>query len=159
MKYCSNQGCKEINPQPEENFSLDKEGSYSWRRSKCKMCRKLERKEWAIKNREKSNDYMRKYNSQHKDEKKYKERYQNRSLKKRYGLTLVEYRQMLENQNHQCAMCDRTTAELKKKLIIDHCHLSTKVRALLCYSCNRSLALIENKELYSRAKAYLEKYL
>lgn len=146
------------NPQPEENFYLAKEGKYSWRAGKCKNCRFLKRKLWGQKNKEKFNAYMREYNAEHKDSKKFKERYQNRSLKRRYGLTLDQFKAMLEEQNHTCLLCGRTTAQLKKKLVMDHCHLTGKIRGLLCHGCNRSIALFDNPELFEKATAYINKH-
>lgn len=156
MKTCSNPKCTEINPQPEENYSIDKEGSYTWRRKRCKTCRFLDRKKWGEDNRKKFNAYMRKYNGEHKDSKKYKDRYKNRSLKKRYKITLGEFNEMLEAQKHTCLICERTTAQIKNRLVVDHCHSTGIIRGLLCHGCNRSLAFFDQPILLHRAMKYLK---
>lgn len=57
---------------------------------------------------------------------------------KGYSLTFEEYLIMLENQNTRCAICQHT-----KKLVVDHCHNTGKVRGLLCTGCNIKLAFFE----------------
>lgn len=58
-------------------------------------------------------------------------------LKKRYGLTLDQYDQLLESQAGVCAIChNKDETEL---LSIDHCHSSNEIRGLLCGKCNRGL--------------------
>lgn len=74
------------------------------------------------------------------------------ALKRNFGLTLAEIERMKELQGNVCAICKR-----EKKLVVDHCHNSGKVRGLLCSLCNTHLGYIEeSKETLLRAISYLE---
>lgn len=49
----------------------------------------------------------------------------------------LERQKMSDLQKQKCAICDRHENEFKKRLCIDHNHKTGKVRALLCYYCNK----------------------
>lgn len=65
-----------------------------------------------------------------------------------YGITIEEYDAMSEKQGHVCAICGNAeTAMIRdtvKKLAVDHCHQSGKVRGLLCADCNRALGMFKD---------------
>ena len=43
------------------------------------------------------------------------------------------------------------------KLNVDHCHITNKVRGLLCHDCNRALGLLkDNTSILSSAINYLQ---
>lgn len=63
-----------------------------------------------------------------------------RDLRNKYNLTPKQYDDMLELQNNQCAICGKSPMENKKRLSVDHCHKTKRVRGLLCYRCNTGLA-------------------
>ena len=63
------------------------------------------------------------------------------NLRKRYGITLDEYNEMLEQQDGHCAICPRSDT-----LCVDHCHTSGKVRGILCKRCNTAIAYINELE-------------
>ena len=44
-------------------------------------------------------------------------------------------------QDNRCAICG---AMPKKPLFVDHCHVTGKVRGLLCVSCNTALGLLKD---------------
>src|SRR5262245_42938009 len=72
---------------------------------------------------------------------------------KRYGVTLAEYDALLEKQGGLCAICRKHS---KRRLCIDHCHLTGTVRGLLCDSCNLGLgSLKEDQASLVAALAYL----
>jgi len=78
--------------------------------------------------------------------------------KLRYGITLEEYEQLKIQQNGLCAICKMPPSS-QKGLIVDHCHDSNKVRALLCYSCNSFIGLAkDSEEILQSAITYLKKY-
>jgi len=58
-------------------------------------------------------------------------------LKKSYRMEPEEYEAMVKLQNGACAICGRT--EEKRRLSVDHCHQTGKVRGLLCNTCNAGL--------------------
>ena len=82
-------------------------------------------------------------------------------LRRAYGISLKEYRQMLVQQAHKCKLCFGEGFLMKDthsmKLVVDHCHTSGKVRGLLCHNCNRALGLLQdNRQTLERALAYLK---
>lgn len=73
-----------------------------------------------------------------------------------YDITLEYYNSLLIAQNFCCAICNIPETLLKKKLSIDHCHKSGKVRGLLCHSCNVALGHFrDNKDFLVNAIEYL----
>ena len=79
------------------------------------------------------------------------------NLKRKYGLTEDEYLAMFQAQDGKCACCrckentiDHRT-EHPRKLAVDHCHTTGKIRALLCNACNMSLGLLEESPERMRA--------
>ena len=81
-----------------------------------------------------------------------------RKLRKKYGITLEDYDQMLKNQDYKCKICGTTETRNKSTeyLVVDHCHKSKKVRGLLCDYCNVGLGRFEdNTERMQKAIEYL----
>jgi hypothetical protein len=70
------------------------------------------------------------------------ERTRNNDLKRNYGITLDEHTKMYEEQNGRCAICKNEGNGKWKKLCVDHCHATGKVRKLLCHHCNTALGLV-----------------
>lgn len=78
-------------------------------------------------------------------------------LRAKYGISYTEYKSKLEAQGGACAICEKVGA--KRRLGVDHCHSSGKVRGLLCTKCNAALgALNEDPSLFAKAVAYLRKW-
>lgn len=88
----------------------------------------------------------------------------NRKLNK-YSMTEDEYHRMFTEQKGLCAICGKEeTAKYSndktkvKKLSVDHCHSTLKVRGLLCFLCNRGLGYFkDDKNLLTNAIKYLSK--
>lgn len=78
-------------------------------------------------------------------------------MKKTYGLGFDEYNATLEAQGGVCAICNAAPPNhRKKRLSIDHCHTTGRVRGLLCDPCNRALGLLkDNPDLMLKAISYL----
>lgn len=78
---------------------------------------------------------------------------------KKYGITLLEYKEMEIKQNFKCAICLRPPFgrnAINNRFDIDHNHETGKVRGLLCSDCNTSLGKFEDSiERLQRAIAYL----
>jgi hypothetical protein len=77
-------------------------------------------------------------------------------MKGRYGITirLDDYLSLIEKSNGVCAICGKKE---NKKLAIDHCHTTNKLRGLLCSKCNRGLGYFDDKiELLEKAIKYLK---
>lgn len=76
----------------------------------------------------------------------------NTLLKHNYGITLEDFKQLERDQNFKCAICRRAG----RKLVVDHCHESGKVRGLLRKTCNQGLGLFyESPMILNGASLYL----
>ncbi len=78
-------------------------------------------------------------------------------LQLRYGLTYEQWEAMRQAEDYRCMICGISEEELGKKLDVDHCHDSGKVRGLLCNPCNTMLGHARDKvEILEAAVAYLK---
>lgn len=78
-------------------------------------------------------------------------------LKKKYGISLEEFNQMVEKQNGCCAICGKHHSEnFMQSLCVDHDHKTGRVRGLLCRRCNAGIGnLNDSIQLLQNAVAYL----
>jgi hypothetical protein len=75
-------------------------------------------------------------------------------LKIKYNLTLEQYEKMMQSQNGFCLLCGGQGG--KKALCVDHCHVTGKIRGLLCDLCNRGLGYFkDNPKTLQNAIKYL----
>ena len=87
----------------------------------------------------------------------------NKTLKRKYGITLEQYDKLFAAQGGVCALCKRaeTTKRRKKgegreRLAVDHCHDTGRVRGLLCFKCNTAIgSLGDTEEDAKRVVEYL----
>lgn len=79
------------------------------------------------------------------------------SLKYLYDISPEDYNRMFEAQEGKCLICGTHQNDLKKKLFVDHCHHTNKVRGLLCAECNLGLGKFKD-DLYlvTKAMEYLQ---
>lgn len=82
----------------------------------------------------------------------------NQKLKAAYGITLEQYNELLAKQNGMCAICGSPPGDGRSKYLhVDHCHLTKKVRGLLCGNCNQGLGRFEHDVgVLSEAIRYLQ---
>lgn len=73
-------------------------------------------------------------------------------LKFYYGLSLEQYDELLEKQQHKCAICG-TLDNRGHPLCVDHNHSNGMVRGLLCHRCNQGIGLLDDNTV--RATRYL----
>lgn len=163
MKSCHL--CKKT--KDESNFNIDMAKS-DMLSSRCKPCHKKYAKDWKIKNKERvqktganyykiNRERIRKnaknHYEKHKDSisLKNKERYnkdyrsfKHQDLKKLYKMTIDQYEQLLEQQNHSCAICKTHKDNFTRDLSVDHCHITNKIRGLLCTNCNRAVGNVKD---------------
>lgn len=72
---------------------------------------------------------------------------------------VLEYNKMLHNQDFKCDICRIHQDCLKNSLCVDHCHLTGKVRSLLCHTCNIIIGLFKEDICFiDKAKLYLIKH-
>ena len=68
-----------------------------------------------------------------------------RDLRFKYNITIEAYDIMFKNQNGVCKICNKFRPIKGKpySLVVDHDHITNKVRGLLCSSCNLYIARID----------------
>lgn len=96
---------------------------------------KAYRKEYGRRNAEVTKAY-------HQSE-KVKNKAINRHMETKYGLARTQYNEMIESQHNQCKICGVSFGD-RYTIHIDHCHVSGKVRGLLCYNCNLALGNVKD---------------
>lgn len=87
--------------------------------------------------------------------------YDNAYYMRTYGITKGGFDSMWHEQSGKCALCGGSgflmRGHHRKRLVVDHCHRTNKVRALLCHNCNRALGLFrDNPHVLRKAAAYIE---
>lgn len=118
--------------------------------SHCKTCCRTQAKEWKANNKERCRETNKKWNSNNYSKKRY------RDLKQKYGITPEHYDEMYLQQGCKCKICETHQDQLSRKLSIDHCHKTGKVRGLLCTYCNSLLGNCKDRvDLLEKAKLYL----
>jgi hypothetical protein len=133
---------------------LTKEQTYSSgktrhgkKRFRCKKCRYEDALTYRKLNR--ANHLKQSRNYEKNNTKRRSSRFKERLNK--YGITIEQYEEILKKQSGLCAICNR-----KKRLCIDHCHKTGKVRGLLCFNCNALLGQANDSiEIIDSSKAYL----
>ena len=79
-------------------------------------------------------------------------------LKRRYGISLRQYEELLSDQAGVCAICEGPLTGKNKEYQIDHDHSTGKIRGLLCSYCNLLLGQArDDLTILTRAFSYLEK--
>ena len=83
-------------------------------------------------------------------------RHHERIVMTRYGLDPGEYDRMLAAQHGVCKICRRSC---HRRLSVDHCHATNKVRWLLCSKCNVGLGQFDDDpELLREAANCLDEW-
>lgn len=107
-------------------------------------------KAYRLKNKEKIKEIKLRF----KESPNFKNKSKNSRLKNRFNITFDQFNSMLIEQNYVCKICKKSeTAVYKykgqiktKDLAVDHCHVTNKVRGLLCSNCNRALGHFKDSE-------------
>jgi hypothetical protein len=142
----------------ESNRRLAKQQYYQENKEKITAYRKA----W----REKNKDYKKEYHKKNRDAlllkaKEYwaKNKLKSRStwLKNAYGITLEDYEAMKLRQNGLCAICQKALDFTRKAAYVDHCHVTRKVRGILCPRCNILIEFFDQEnfdQLLNAARKY-----
>jgi hypothetical protein len=165
---------------PPENFSKSKTSTRGYQ-YKCKLCvsdydktkprldyQKEKVSLWRKTNPEKKAEQKKRHYLKNKEkiDQKAKDWYNNNkdrskgnAIQRKYGITTEIFNQMRESQQYRCAICGTGEDSLKKKLVIDHCHNTGKVRKLLCTNCNVAIGMFkENPRIMFLAMEYLKEF-
>lgn len=80
-------------------------------------------------------------------------------LKRKYGLTSVQWDELLTSQGGRCLICKTDKPTGKKPWDTDHCHTTGRVRGILCHHCNVLLGHAkEDVDTLRSAIEYLENH-
>jgi len=153
LKYCPR--CRET--KRTDSFYSD---SHSTARAKlhgwCKACHSERGKTYREKHREKIRTWMRRYHAMN------PALWKHAVLKNKYGISLDEFKQMVQRQKGRCAICKIRHRDMPKgksrhtKFHVDHCHKTGRIRALLCFHCNRRLDVLATPKILRNSALYLE---
>lgn len=123
-------------------------------RSECKSCSKTKNKKYFENNKQTLNQKQKEWNSSN------KQKVRNSKLKRKFGINLEEKEKLFSLQNHQCAICKTKENIRDRDWDVDHCHITGKVRGILCSNCNRGLGLFkDDPSTLLSAFAYLKKHV
>ena len=89
--------------------------------------------------------------------------WRDQNFRKNFGITLVQYQAMSDNQGGVCATCKRPERRTRGGKVtwmaVDHCHSTGAVRGLLCSSCNQAIGLMkDDPEILRAAADYLDRH-
>jgi len=153
MKKCY--GCGQL--KSESEFGKNS-GRKDGLQSQCKDCMKAKRQRPEFKNREskrkkqwmKENPDLILLNTL-------------RRASKRIGLNsekvIAHYFSKLDEQSGCCEICGKHVSALRRRLDLDHNHITLQLRGLLCENCNKRIGLCwENIVILKKTIRYLEKY-
>lgn len=78
-------------------------------------------------------------------------------LREQFGITSADYDEILQRQDGCCAICRLPNYDQSgRRMHVDHCHETGKVRGILCSSCNTALGKFKDNTNYlERAIEYL----
>lgn len=86
-------------------------------------------------------------------------------LKRVYGITIDQYNELLESQDHCCAICRKHESEFNKRFSVDHAHTKSDwvpegmIRGLLCFSCNHLVVgRHTDAKIFENASRYLRQH-
>ena len=162
MKQCNK--CGEIKPLSDfYKLATMRDGH----RNDCKVCNLAAKKarydadpraaiarvqRWQQANKERHLAAQRK-RRQHPD---FKRKERDAHLRRKFGITLDEYDEMLRAQGGVCAICGRPPRD-DISLHVDHDHEHGRIRGLLCFRCNNALGDFgDDYDTLLAAQAYLD---
>lgn len=123
------------------------------------------REDWRRINKEKKKEYDKIYRLANKERIKEAKKAQHdplrireRQLKRKYNISLDDYKKMLLEQDNKCWTCSKKAEdETGKGLVVDHNHSTGQVRGLLCSKCNTAIGLLqENPVILQKVSKYLQ---
>jgi hypothetical protein len=151
------QDCFHKNPQNKSGYD-----------HRCKDCRAVISNKRYYKDIERSRTIGRKNTAKHRETKHI---YRVKSyVKKRYGITVEELNNFvnkhLSKYGMSCEACGKeviTVGRVKKpkekRIVVDHCHKTGKLRGMICDECNKALGMVNDDiNILNSLIKYLKKY-
>lgn len=153
-KVCAR--CKEEKPVSEFHrtpLKYNKSGYVSY----CKPCQKVYSDAYrnSPQGREKRRESTKRYKANNKTKiwlanKAYvktdgfRRRNNERKKRRKYGITVGQYNEMVAAQHGVCAICGKPPKDGGRRLSIDHCHETNVIRGLLCDAHNIGLGMFHD---------------
>lgn len=125
--------------------------------NECPKCKAARHLEWRRKNREHCLAYHRNYTRTHPE--KMRAFYRKRELWRKYGISILDYDNILLSQGGKCALCGSDNPKgYFGRFHVDHDHKTNKIRGLICGNCNLIIGHAgDDIRLLRLAIRYLEK--
>lgn len=74
----------------------------------------------------------------------------------KYGISPEAVYSLLSEQDGLCRICPK---DIRANFNVDHCHVTDKVRGLLCNNCNTGIGLLrDSPDILREAAKYIEEY-
>lgn len=141
---------------------------------KCKRCKKEKPKDTFTNCedcRKEKNEQAKRYyekwrrGARSSEKEKFLLRNKNARLKRKYGISLDQFNDMMIEQKGLCGICgeqfkDNNTKGWggKGEACVDHDHKTGEVRGVLCRGCNLALSMIEDENFILKSRQYLKKF-
>lgn len=143
----SNKQCSTCGKQKEHEHFHRNKYSPDGLHSKCKECKNEKAKEW----------YAKAKLGLETGRQNVGETPRGKHLRRTYGISVAQYEELLEKQDHCCAICGKHADEEKRSLAVDHNHVTGEIRGLLCGYCNhRLVGRHRDGDLLRRIADYIE---
>lgn len=133
--------------------------------ARCKECMALKQREWYANNKDYCKDkrYERYKKNAKADRQRVREFHKKNpnktkeyNLRSKFGIEIEQFNTMLNNQHGKCQLCNLDITG-KGLAVVDHDHVTGKIRDLLCSSCNTALGHFkENSVTMRNAADYVE---
>lgn len=124
-------------------------------RGYCKPCRNAAQSLYYQKHKLERRSYDQAYYRRNPD------KWRDEQLRRKFGITIENYRIILDQQDGKCLICLRSAADFpgQRWLAVDHCHATGQIRGILCHSCNRAVGLFQdNPDLMIKAAQYVQRF-
>lgn len=125
QKKCAK--CGEVKDR--SDFATARQGKYGPVLRECRSCWSARAREWASRSKDGDVTNARRL-----------------SLWAAYRITPSEYDALLSSQGGSCAICGSTKKKMRKgvelEFPVDHCHVTGRIRGILCDGCNRAMGLL-----------------
>lgn len=65
-------------------------------------------------------------------------------LRKKFGLSWEDYLTLVKKCKNKCEICGTPQEDLKRRLAVDHNHLTGRIRGMLCLPCNQAIGMLKS---------------
>ena len=99
-------------------------------------------------------EWQNKYESKSPESKEYWREYRHKIRERKniekFNISEETYNTMSKSQNDKCLICKKSESTIDnrrkkvRRLSIDHCHTTNKIRGLLCGRCNMGIGLLDH---------------